>query len=107
MSRAGIRELLIDGEDALVADGAGQRAGDDLASILEGLLGRHAERLIAAEQRFDDAVHGAKENATLAKNVRAELGGERGLEDVRRAHADGPREGALCGLTGGVLVHCE
>mmetsp|Transcript_16163 Transcript_16163/g.41203 ORF Transcript_16163/g.41203 Transcript_16163/m.41203 type:complete len:211 (+) Transcript_16163:400-1032(+) len=103
----GGRELLVDGADAVVRDGLRDRAGDDLTRVLEGILGRHADALVVAEERLDHAVHTAKQDAALAEDIRAPLCVERRLEDVRRSHADGPGQRALGGVAGHILVHGE
>eukprot|EP00962_Isochrysis_galbana_P023636 scaffold7147_cov130-Isochrysis_galbana.AAC.9 len=103
----GVGQLLVHGQDALVADGGGEWAGDHFSRVLEGLLGRHAQRLVPPEERLDDSVHGPEQDAALAKDVGAELGRECRLEDVRRADANSPGQGALGGPAGGVLVHGE
>ena len=57
----------------------------------------------AAEERLDDAVHGAEEDAALSVDVGAVFVGQRGREGERGAEGDRPPQRNVRGLSGHVL----
>mmetsp|Transcript_21519 Transcript_21519/g.85568 ORF Transcript_21519/g.85568 Transcript_21519/m.85568 type:complete len:782 (-) Transcript_21519:50-2395(-) len=100
-------EVLVERLDALLRDRRRDRARDRLARPLEGRLGRRALRDVPSEQRLDDAVDAAEQDAALAVDVRLVLVGERRLEQKRRPQGDAPAERDVGRRAGHVLVDAE
>jgi hypothetical protein len=55
---------------ALGRDGLGDRAGNRLGGVDEGLLGGHALLHVSAEETLHDGVDGSEKDSTLAVDIR-------------------------------------